>query len=58
MKTLEANLAATLESFRRDMAERETKNTRWQIGLWVGALVVIGLGFGVLGFLVRLPPPG
>ncbi len=62
MKTMQADLAATLESFRKDMAQRDTEaarrdteaarrdkeNTRWQIGLWVAAVVV-------LGFLIRWP---
>ena len=55
MNTLQADLAATLEGFRKDMAQRDTEaakrdkdNTRWQIGLWVAAIVV-------LGFLIRWP---
>jgi hypothetical protein len=62
MNTFQADLTATLEGFRKDMAQRDAEaakrdteaakrdkdNTRWQIGLWVAAIVV-------LGFLIRWP---
>ena len=55
MNTIQADLSATLERFRTDMARRDAEaikrdkeNTRWQIGLWVAAIVVLGI-------LVRWP---
>ena len=48
MNTTQERLNATLEGFRKDMAQRDKDNTRWQIGLWVAAVVV-------LGFLIRWP---
>ena len=55
MNTMQADLSATLERFRADMAKRETDwakrdkdNLRWQVGLWIAAVVIIGI-------LVRWP---
>ena len=39
---------AALERLERRIAERDKDNTRWQIGLWLAAIVV-------LGFLIRWP---
>ena len=62
MNTIRADLSATLEGFRTDMerfrtdladrdaaaARRDKENTRWQIGLAVAIIVVLGI-------LVRWP---
>ncbi len=62
MKTLQSDLQGTLERFRADMADwktdmanwktdmanRDKENQRWQIGLWVAAIVI-------LGFIIRFP---
>ncbi len=50
MKTLQSDLQGTLERFRADMARRDADmarrdkdNLRWQIGLWVAAVVILGV---------------
>ena len=48
MNTMQADLSATLEHFRTDMEKRDKDNTRWQIGLWMATIVVLGI-------LVRWP---
>ena len=48
MNTMQADHSATLERFRTDMEKRDKDNTRWQIGLWVATIVVLGI-------LVRWP---
>ena len=54
MNTIRADLSATLEGFRTDLADRDAaarrdkENTRWQIGLAVAIIVVLGI-------LVRWP---
>ena len=61
MKTMQADLSASLErnnaaferlradmaTHREDAAKRDKDNLRWQIGLWIAAVVI-------LGFLIRL----
>ena len=34
-----------------DMAKRDKENTRWQIGLWIAAIVILGI-------LIRWPASG
>ena len=48
MNTKAAETEGALDRLRADMARRDKENTRWQIGLWVAAVVV-------LGFLIRWP---
>jgi len=50
-------LRSDMERWRADIAKRDTEaakrdteNTRWQIGLWVAAVVVLGI-------LIRWPAP-
>ena len=38
-----------------DLAKRDKDNVRWQVGLWLGAVILI---IAVLGVLIRLPVPG
>ena len=44
MQTTQERLNATLEGFRKDMAQRETR-------MLVAVIVIIGLGITILGFL-------
>ena len=57
-EALKSDVNASLALLREDMAKRDTEavrrdkdNLRWQIGLWVAAIVVIGV-------LIRWPGPG
>ena len=36
-------LRADMAASREDMAKRDKDNLRWQIGLWVAAVVIIGV---------------
>ena len=48
MKTMQAEYRTDIARLAEDIAKREKDNTRWQIGLWLAAVVV-------LGFLIRWP---
>jgi len=50
IETRQAQCEGALERLRSDMARRDMENTRWQIGLWVAAVVVLGI-------LIRWPVP-
>ncbi|MCY4007853.1 MAG: hypothetical protein OXE84_13690 [Rhodobacteraceae bacterium] len=43
MKTMTAENDSALDRLRADMAQRDKDNLRWQIGLWVAAVVIIGV---------------
>ena len=54
---LRADLAkrdADLAKRDADLAKRDKDNIRWQVGLWLGAVILI---IAVLGMLIRLPAP-
>ncbi len=40
---MQANLNSTLNEMRAEADRRDKDNTRWQIGLWLAAIVVLGL---------------
>ena len=44
----DAEMATEMAKRDAEMAKRDKDNTRWQIGLWVAAVVI-------LGFLIRWP---
>ncbi|MCY4195448.1 MAG: hypothetical protein OXD33_00765 [Rhodobacteraceae bacterium] len=43
MKTLTAENDSALDRLRVEMTQRDKDNLRWQIGLWVAAVVIIGV---------------
>ena len=50
MKTMQAEYESALDRFRADMAahredsaKRDKDNLRWQIGLWVATVVILGI---------------
>ena len=50
MKTMQAEYESALDRFRADMAahredsaRRDKDNLRWQIGLWVATVVILGI---------------
>jgi len=45
-----ARLAEAMARRDTEAAQRDKENTRWQIGLWVAAIVVLGI-------LIRWPAP-
>ncbi len=54
MKTMQAEYKTDIARLAEDMAKRDTEatrrdkdNLRWQVGLWIAAIVV-------LGFIIRL----
>ena len=49
MKTMQADYKTDIARLAEDAARRDKDNLRWQIGLWVAAVVIIGV-------LVRWPP--
>ena len=53
MKTMQAEYKTDIAQLARDIAQRDTANTRWVVGSTAVAAVFI---VAVLGFLVRLPP--
>ncbi len=66
MNTMQADLSATLERFRADMAahredaaKRDKDNQRWTVGFGIAQIVltvaVLAAGFAFLGILIGLP---
>ncbi|MYF88541.1 MAG: hypothetical protein F4186_03725 [Boseongicola sp. SB0676_bin_33] len=43
MKTMQAEYRTDIARLAEDMAKRDRDNTRWQIGLWVAAIVILGI---------------
>ncbi len=43
MNTKQAETESALDRLRADMAKRDKDNLRWQIGLWVAAVVILGI---------------
>ena len=43
---------ADMESFRADMAQRESNRMQWLIGIWIGSVIVT---IAILGIIIRLP---
>ncbi len=43
MKTMQAEYRTDIARLAEDMAKRDKDNLRWQIGLWVAAVVIIGV---------------
>lgn len=50
MKTMQAEYKTDIARLAEDIAKRDRDNTRWMVGLWAAAVVVI---IAVLGFLIR-----
>ena len=48
METRKAEFDSEFAKLREDIAKRDRDNIRWQIGLWVAAIAV-------LGFVLRFP---
>ena len=48
MNTRKAEFESEFSKLREDMAKRDRDNIRWQIGLWVAAIAI-------LGFVIRWP---
>ncbi len=46
MNTLETKNETVFERLRADMAKWESENMKWQAGLWIAAVFVIGILFG------------
>ncbi len=66
MEIMKADLAATLEGFRADIAKgredaakRDKENQRWVVGFGIAQMVltisVLGAGFAFLAVLIGLP---
>ena len=55
MKTLEANIDATLERLRADMAKRDEEFAKSQNAQAWRIIGAIGLAVVILGLLIRLP---
>jgi len=51
MKTLQADLTATLEGFRTDMAKRDAASARRETWLLLAVITVIAVGLTIHGFL-------
>jgi len=51
MKALQADLTATLEGFRTDMAKRDTASARRETWLLLAVITVIAVGLTIHGFL-------
>ena len=47
MKTMQAEYKTDIARLAEDQAKRDKDNLRWQVGLWIAAIVV-------LGFIIRL----
>ena len=43
MEAMESRIDASLAQLREDIAKRDKENTRWQIGLWIAAIIVLGV---------------
>lgn len=52
MNTMQADLSATLERFRADMAKRETEGARRETRMLLAMAAMIGLAVAIIGFLV------
>lgn len=52
MNTMQADLSATLERFRADMAKRETEGARRETRMLLVMAAMIGLAVAIIGFLV------
>ena len=52
MNTMQADLSATLERFRADMAKRETEGARRETRMLLAMAAMIGLAVTIIGFLV------
>ena len=50
IKTMQIEYNTVVARLAEDIAKRDRDNTRWMVGLWVAAVVVI---IAVLGFLSR-----
>ena len=52
MNTMQADLSATLERFRADMARRDTEAARRETRMLLAMAGMIGLAVAILGFLI------
>jgi len=55
MRTVQADLTATLENFRTEAAKRETRMLLAVIGMIGPVVAVLAAGFAFLGILIGLP---
>ncbi len=49
METHLGGTESAVDRLRADMARRDKENLRWQVGLWISAVVVIGVLIRWLG---------
>ncbi len=43
MKTMQAEYKTDIARLAEDIAKRDRDNTRWMVGLWIAAIVVLGV---------------
>ena len=43
MKTMQAEYKTDIARLAEDIAKRDKDNLRWQVGLWIAAVVIIGV---------------